>query len=246
MNRYLNNSSLFHGITPLGTELRNQVLNDIVSQARARRLPKPVLVITITDGIPFGEPKSVLRDAILFATTEVARTKYGPGAISFQFAQVGNDMDAQAFLEELDSDPKIGHLVDCTSNMKQESAQMLRANPSVVLTEPLWVLKMLLGAIDSSYDTQDEVTFGPSIQSYVPPPAQEDTHGTSSQQQGTRQAGPPGPPPSYSLEPPQQPAHGQQGYADTSSPQQQGRRSIFHRSKEALGRVRSFRGSKGA
>lgn len=47
-------------------------------------------------------------------------------------------------------------MVDCTSNYENESAEMARANPPVDLTPDLWVLKLILGAIDPSYDTQDE------------------------------------------------------------------------------------------
>ncbi len=32
---------------------------------------------------------------------------YGPKAVAFQFAQVGTDQRAQAFLEKLDKDPQV-------------------------------------------------------------------------------------------------------------------------------------------
>lgn len=38
-------------------------------------------------------------------------------AVSFQFAQVGNDLRAREFLAKLDRNPRIGHLIDCTSSM---------------------------------------------------------------------------------------------------------------------------------
>jgi hypothetical protein len=47
-------------------------------------------------------------------------------------------------------------MVDCTSNYENESGEMARANPPVELTPDLWILKLILGAIDPSYDTQDE------------------------------------------------------------------------------------------
>jgi hypothetical protein len=52
--------------------------------------------------------------------------QYGPDAVSYQFAQVGDDMKAQAFLEELDNHPVIGPLIDCTSNFEAEQAEMMR------------------------------------------------------------------------------------------------------------------------
>jgi hypothetical protein len=56
----------------------------------------------------------------------------------------------------LDNEPSLGSYIDCTSNFENESAEMARANPPVDLTPDLWVLKLILGAIDPSYDTQDE------------------------------------------------------------------------------------------
>jgi hypothetical protein len=106
----------FSGLTPLGTSLRSKVVDPIVQLARARRLDKPVLVITITDGQPAGEPRDKVREAIIYASTEVGKTQYGPGAVKFQFSQVGTDQRARDFLGTLDEDPNIGHLIDCTSS----------------------------------------------------------------------------------------------------------------------------------
>lgn len=101
-------------------------------------------------------------------------------------------------------------MVDCTSNYENESAEMARANPPVDLTPDLWVLKLILGAIDPSYDTQDE-----QGSSQVPPPQQQ--YG----QQGGGYGGPPqgqygqqqqqyAPPPGG---PPGRPQGGSGGYA---------------------------------
>lgn len=43
----------FAGLTPLGTELRNKVLEPLVmGPARRGQLQKPVLIIVVTDGVP--------------------------------------------------------------------------------------------------------------------------------------------------------------------------------------------------
>ena len=117
INRYIQNQpSIFRGITPLGTQLRTQVLDDIVlKRARSNQLQKPVLVVTITDGIPVREPERALHDGILNTVNELSRLPCGSGAIAFQFAQVGTDKEAQTFLGKLDNDPQIGGLIDCTS-----------------------------------------------------------------------------------------------------------------------------------
>lgn len=108
----------FKGLTPMGTNLKNKVLEPLVlNPARAGQLKKPVLVIAITDGQPAGEPQGAVSDAIRYATTELQRNpRYGRGAVSFQFAQVGNDLKAREFLSKLDEEPGIGELIDCTSS----------------------------------------------------------------------------------------------------------------------------------
>ena len=108
----------FQGLTPLGTQLQEQVLEPLVlSRARARALRKPVLIITITDGQPAGESRSTLRDKIQYTMDQFRSTpELGRKPVAFQFAQVGNDQAARNFLAELDADPAVGPLIDCTSS----------------------------------------------------------------------------------------------------------------------------------
>ncbi|CED85429.1 von Willebrand factor, type A [Phaffia rhodozyma] len=147
----------YSGLTPLGTSLDKKILQPLVlGPARAGRLEKPVLIIVITDGTPAGEPKDMVFRVITNASNELKRTRYGSDAISFQFAQVGNDLKAQAFLGELDVDPAVGDLVDCTSNYESEADEMMRKS-GMELTPELWLVKLLMGGIDVSYDEQDEV-----------------------------------------------------------------------------------------
>ncbi|KAI9803175.1 MAG: hypothetical protein M1825_001966 [Sarcosagium campestre] len=199
----------FSGLTPMGTSLRNKVLEPlVVAPARAGQLRKPVLVITITDGQPAGEPQNAVFEAIRFASAELSRLpQYGQGAISFQFAQVGNDLKAREFLGKLDSEPGIGNLVDCTSNFEVEADEMSRAQPPVQLTVELWLTKLLLGAIDSSYDTKDEQGSRPAG---GPPPGQ---YGGAPPQGGY---GAPGYPPQG------QSPYPQQQYGQPAPPQQYG------------------------
>jgi hypothetical protein len=52
------------------------------------------------------------------------------------------------------------HLVAGTdtflADYENESAEMAQSNPPVDLTPELWLVKLLLGAIDHSYDRKDE------------------------------------------------------------------------------------------
>lgn len=154
----------FKGLTPMGTELRNKVIDGIiVPKVRSGQYRKPTLVIMITDGQPAGEAQNAVFDTIKYASHEVS-ARHGPGGIAFQVAQVGNDQKAREFLGKLDEDPVVGRLVDCTSNYENESEEMQRQG--VTLTPELWLVKLLLGAIDSTYDRKDEKAGG------APPPGQ--------------------------------------------------------------------------
>lgn len=118
----------FQGTTPLGTELKNKIIDPMVlrkAKSPSERLEKPVLIITITDGQPVepGGKNRAVHDTVRYASQELSRTKYGPGAVSFQFAQVGSDETATTFLQRLDKDPDIGHLIDCTSGKFIQSIQ---------------------------------------------------------------------------------------------------------------------------
>lgn len=107
----------FTGLTPFGTQLNAKVFEPMLLQpARANQLRKPVLVIAITDGQPAGEDRGTLFRVIQNASNELSRTRYGPDALSIQIAQVGNDVKARQFLEEIDSHPQIGVRL-CTENV---------------------------------------------------------------------------------------------------------------------------------
>lgn len=145
----------FRGLTPLGTSLRNKVLEPLVlGPARQNRLEKPVLILTITDGSPAGEAEGTILNVVTRTKRELSQTRYQAGAAAFQFAQVGNDLKARDFLAKLDNDPTVGAMVDCTSNFEVEQDEM--AKLGVTLDPATWLVKMLLGAIDPSYDAQDE------------------------------------------------------------------------------------------
>ena len=66
--------------------------------------------------------------------------------------QVGKDTDAQAFLGRLDNDRDVGGMVDATSYFELEAEEYQRRG--VVLTPELWMVKLMVGAIDPTYDEQ--------------------------------------------------------------------------------------------
>jgi len=107
------NNKKYKGLTPFGTKLREKVIDGIVLP-KLRQPRKPILVIGITDGQPAGENQNALSETIRYAASQTQQL--GPGAIAFEFAQVGNDEKATQFLARLDNDPQVGRMVDCTSS----------------------------------------------------------------------------------------------------------------------------------
>ncbi|GAA5905640.1 hypothetical protein JCM8208_005792 [Rhodotorula glutinis] len=145
----------FSGLTPLGTSFERKVLHPLVAAARSGTLRKPVLAIIVTDGEPAGEHRHKLVQAITDAKRALASTRYGADALSIELAQVGNDQKAAAFLNEIDVHPEIGSFVDVTGNFEMESAQMQQTT-GIALSPDMWLVKLLLGALDTAYDSHDE------------------------------------------------------------------------------------------
>ncbi|GAA5919153.1 hypothetical protein JCM6882_005503 [Rhodosporidiobolus microsporus] len=146
----------FSGLTPLGTALDQKILQPlVVGPARQNALRKPVLVMAVTDGAPGGEDRHTIVRAIKNAKNALQQTRYGADTLSIQLAQIGNDMGARAFLEEIDNHPEIGGLVDCTSNYENEADNFMKSTGQELSPE-LWLVKLCLGPIDSQYDLKDE------------------------------------------------------------------------------------------
>ncbi|DBA80737.1 hypothetical protein WJX77_006553 [Trebouxia sp. C0004] len=145
----------FTGMTPLGSSLDSKVIKPFLGSGISNRnLQKPILVITITDGEPTGEPQNTVANVIKNAKNMCASSIYGPNAIAFEFAQVGKDTKAQAFLGRLDTDPEIGKMIDATSYYELEAEEYMRRG--VNLTPELWLVKLMVGAVDPTYDEQDQ------------------------------------------------------------------------------------------
>uniref|UniRef100_A0A383VTZ6 VWFA domain-containing protein n=2 Tax=Tetradesmus obliquus TaxID=3088 RepID=A0A383VTZ6_TETOB len=144
----------YSGLTPLATSMHAKVLQPIVfSLAASGQLAKPVLVLTITDGEPTDNPTDKVVQVIKESRSRLA-APYGPKAVAFEFAQVGKDQRAQAFLGQLDKHPEVGNSIDCTSYYELESVEYQRRG--IQLSPELWLVKIMVGSIDPSYDEGDE------------------------------------------------------------------------------------------
>lgn len=75
--------------TQIGKGLEKHVLQPLVYDRMSwmKDLPKPVLIITVTDGEPSDNPKDLIVQKIQECRHKVSK-KYGPKAVAFQFAQV--------------------------------------------------------------------------------------------------------------------------------------------------------------
>ncbi|CAK9785261.1 hypothetical protein CC85DRAFT_285346 [Cutaneotrichosporon oleaginosum] len=151
----------FKYMTPLGSSLQDKVLRPlVVKPAQSGSLKKPVYVIVITDGEPNNQrEKDLVGSSIMEARNALSRTRYGADALSLQFAQVGDDVTALAWLQGLDKHPQIGDLIDQTAGYVHEAAEYNAATGGTSaepFTQAFWTLKILLGGIDSEYDSKDE------------------------------------------------------------------------------------------
>lgn len=136
------------GTTPLGASLR-KIFSTIKPLVSKNEIEKPIIVLSITDGNP-DDKQDVIKN-ILEIRNFFSSTKYGANSVSFGFSQIGSDEEATAFLNSIDTDPNIGEIIDCTSNFKLEQKQC-----GALFTEPVWIVKSLIGCVDPAYDKQDE------------------------------------------------------------------------------------------
>ncbi len=152
------------GGTPMGEVLKSKIIDGMIKQHVLNGdLERPFLIITVTDGIP-NNPQAVV-SAILEARNMCAQSKYGEHAIAFSFAQVGNDKSASDWLGEIDTHPQVGHLIDCTSSYPIEKQECM-AKFGVEFTESMWLIKLMIGAVDPAYDQADEGTQPQQSQQY--------------------------------------------------------------------------------
>jgi hypothetical protein len=146
----------FSGGTMIGTQLERKLIQPFAS---TKQMKKPILILTITDGEPNGEPRDKLQHVIENSVRQTMSNGFGPKAVAFAFVQVGRDGAAERYLDELDNLStrvngfEVGKTVDCTSYYEQEEEQFKRKGVS--LNQGLYLLKMLLGAVDESYDDMD-------------------------------------------------------------------------------------------
>ena len=131
------------GATPIGTNLRRKILEPLIYNVLStsdKRIRRPFLVCTITDGYPNNEPESRFKDEIVECRKTLKGANYHPKSAMFCISQIGNNSSAFAFLQRLRIDSEIQDVLYCTSDQLDEKFREFKDNERV-LDE--WLLKTL-------------------------------------------------------------------------------------------------------
>ncbi|ODQ81248.1 hypothetical protein BABINDRAFT_160625 [Babjeviella inositovora NRRL Y-12698] len=146
----------YYGVTPLATKLHKNVLQPFVyDKLLAGTFTKPLLVMVLTDGEPYGEdPGFTIRKVVLDTQKMLEKHGWPPASVLYQFGQVGNDRRAAQSLDDLDNDPLIGDVIDCNNVYEKEKLQL----HDDVANRIFYVKKLALGPIDEKFDLADELT----------------------------------------------------------------------------------------
>eukprot|EP00834_Sanchytrium_tribonematis_P004208 NODE_194_length_13294_cov_0.803714.p4 type:complete len:419 gc:universal NODE_194_length_13294_cov_0.803714:3141-4397(+) len=149
-------------LTPTAKLINDYVIQPLFEKPKAI-FNKPVLVYTLTDGVPnhgFGGisgAKLLVENVLLNAYYLKKKHGMPQTAIEFTFGHIGNDKAAGDWLNDLDNYPYIDMNVDVVSSFEIESSQISLAGKITEFTIGLWFAKFALGAIDDNYDLMDEL-----------------------------------------------------------------------------------------
>ncbi|KAI5795416.1 hypothetical protein DFH27DRAFT_121064 [Peziza echinospora] len=156
----------YEGLSEIGTELERKVLEPYVyapvkrpDGTISKEMRKPVLVIIITDGqIEGKEHPKYLEKVILKYTLHLENEMPAGGrhAVSYQFARVGNDPKAAAFLNYLDDHKQIGKSIDCMREQIDEVYESSKKGELGREEKNYMISKLLLGSIDTLLDEKDK------------------------------------------------------------------------------------------
>ncbi|KAF9818439.1 hypothetical protein IEO21_02788 [Rhodonia placenta] len=133
------------GGTRLGSVLRDRILEPYLYKILAspnKRLERPLLICTITDGCPTNEEANTFKNEIVKCRDRLRESGFeNPGkAVMFLISQIGDDADATRFLDDLNSDDKIRDMLYCTSDRLDRMFLQHKNNERSL---EVWLLKLL-------------------------------------------------------------------------------------------------------
>lgn len=135
----------YDGITMLGTVLRDLILTPYVYEPLEKGpLERPLLISIITDGSPTGEDEDELDKAIIECKELLQSKGYDKRVVNFQISQIGDDPEADEFLERLQTDPKIKDHIFCTRGKLDEKFKNLGEKDDEL---EIWLFKTLMGPL---------------------------------------------------------------------------------------------------
>ncbi|KAH9932485.1 major facilitator superfamily domain-containing protein [Fomitopsis serialis] len=131
------------GSTPLGTTLRNHILEPLVYdplRSGSRTLDRPLLICVITDGSPNSSDDPTFENAVMQCRQALVDAGYEPTAVRFCVNQIGGDSTAAGFLSGLKNNQNIQDVVYCTTERLDEQFKQFKENGRLF---DEWLLKML-------------------------------------------------------------------------------------------------------
>jgi hypothetical protein len=133
--------AFYGGRTPLGAQLVNKIIGPLVYDKiynPSFEFEQPLLVCTITDGIP--DPGDIsIKQIVTGCRTTLVNKNYDPASVMFCISQIGCD-SADAFLDSLRNEKAIEDVVYCTTDRLDVKFAELRDNERQL---EVWLLDML-------------------------------------------------------------------------------------------------------
>ncbi|KAK4205461.1 hypothetical protein QBC40DRAFT_270994 [Triangularia verruculosa] len=118
-----------NGDTPIGTNLRSQILEPLVyAKLREGTFDRPLLISIMTDGMPSKEEPSELAEAIIECGKELQAAQFPRESVKFMIGQVGTAKGATNFLATLRDNPAIAPVAYITSERLDDRFASLREN----------------------------------------------------------------------------------------------------------------------
>ncbi|KAJ0423154.1 hypothetical protein BJY00DRAFT_58788 [Aspergillus carlsbadensis] len=132
------------GWTEIGTNLEKKILQPMVYDKlhAGGVLPRPLMIVTITDGIPSKEPLKTFRDVVMSCNRELTSRKYNyvSAAVQYDLSQIGNSPDAVDWLKQLASDTSLQKVVNITTENTDQNLDKFKANDAGL---DAWLIKKL-------------------------------------------------------------------------------------------------------
>ncbi|KAF3081128.1 hypothetical protein TWF102_001664 [Orbilia oligospora] len=127
--RFVEVEDIWGGWTQLGTVLDQKIIQPMVmDKVRNGTFVKPLIVVVITDGQPFGEREDAFKEAVLRCKRSREVVGYGEASVIFIISRVGSDENAHAFLSGLKRSKELREWVYCNMDrLDDNSAIMQRA-----------------------------------------------------------------------------------------------------------------------